>query len=129
MLEKFKYAVYVAGAIAPTGQGHPVMEFLTNERRGIRGSVEVLLRGYAVFCPFVDFLYWLVLNPGEEIKSEMIYQNSLAMMSRCDAVLVLPGSENSKGTKAEIEQARRIGVPVFRNLEIMENYFHYLEGK
>ena len=37
---------------------------------------------------------------------------TLELMRRCDAVLVLPGWESSEGTKGEIAEAARCGIPV-----------------
>ena len=37
---------------------------------------------------------------------------TLELMRRCDAVLVLPGYSFSEGTKGEIAEADRLGLPV-----------------
>jgi hypothetical protein len=41
------------------------------------------------------------------------YEGTLELMRRCDAVVVVPGSENSRGTRIEIATARGVGLPVF----------------
>jgi hypothetical protein len=116
--------VYVAGAITPTGNdGHPGFEFISNIRRGIRGTIDVLKCGYAVFCPFLDYQYLLVLGDGETLAPAQFYQSSMTYLEVSDAVLVLPGWENSKGTKAEIEHAELWGIPVFYTLEALNAYF------
>ena len=38
---------------------------------------------------------------------------TLELMRRCDAVVVIPGWEHSTGTKAEIDEAMRLEIPVF----------------
>lgn len=35
------------------------------------------------------------------------------IMRRCDAVVLVPGWGSSAGTRAEIEEAKRLGIPVF----------------
>ena len=44
---------------------------------------------------------------------ELWRAGTLALMRRCDAVLVLPGYERSVGTLGEIEEARRLNMPLF----------------
>lgn len=39
---------------------------------------------------------------------------TLELMRRCDAVLVLEGWVNSEGTRGEIAEAYRLGLPVFK---------------
>lgn len=41
---------------------------------------------------------------------------TLALMRRCDAVLLCPGWERSTGTLAEIAEARALNIPVYENL-------------
>ena len=115
--------IYVAGAITPTGPGHPVIEFLNNQRRGIRTAVDLLLRGYAPYCPFLDNLYWLTLREGEEIPPSTIYEVSLAMLEMCDALLLVPGWERSEGTRNELERARQLDIPIFHNQQALDAYF------
>lgn len=115
--------VYIAGAITSTGEGHPTIGFLTNIRNGIRATVEVLLKGYAPFCPFIDYQYWFLLRDGEKIPVEAIFKVSCSFLEVCNAVLVVPGWENSYGTKNEIELAGSLSIPVFYSLEELEAYF------
>ncbi len=44
---------------------------------------------------------------------ELWRAGTLALMRRCDAVLVLPGYEKSAGTLGEIEEAKRLRMPLF----------------
>jgi len=115
--------VYIAGAITATGAEHPTIGFLTNIRNGIRTTVEVLLKGYAPFCPFIDYQYWLLLRGEEKITPETILQISCEFLRVSNAVLIVPGWENSYGTKQEIELASSLSIPVFYNLGELEAYF------
>lgn len=45
------------------------------------------------------------------------YKGTLALLKRCDAMILVPGWEDSKGTRAEAEWARANGMPVFERVE------------
>lgn len=44
---------------------------------------------------------------------EQFLAGTLELMRRCDAVILVPGWSTSEGTKAEIAEAMRIGLPMF----------------
>jgi len=96
--------VYIAGPYSADN----VVDFLKNVRRGIAASVRWMRAGYAPFCPFLDFLYGLF----GEMPVERYQSISMEWLRRSDHVYVLRGWEGSKGTKAEIEEAKRLGIPV-----------------
>lgn len=111
--------VYIAGKISSSNP----LQFLENIRIGIRASTEMLLKGYAVFSPFLDYNLFLQLRDGEAISKEVIQGNSLEWLKVSDAVLVLPEWESSNGTLREIEKAIELGIPVFYTIETLENYY------
>ena len=41
-------------------------------------------------------------------------------MKRCDAVYVMPRYIESKGTMAEIDAAKKAGIPVFFTIEVLK---------
>ena len=51
------------------------------------------------------------------------YKYGIAWLDVSNAVLVVPGSENSKGTQKEIERAKELRIPVFYNLKDLEEHF------
>ncbi len=113
--------VYVAGPYSGN-----TFETLTNMRKGMRKSTELLLKGYAPFCPWLDYQYTLMCRDNEEVTYQMYLAMSIAWLEVSDAVLLLEGWENSKGTLAEIERANILGIPVFlpTEEEAMETYFN-----
>ena len=117
MSKKIK-RVYCAGLLTPRGTNsvHPSIDYLLNCRNLIRASLDIMLAGYAVFCPALDFLYWFHLNKGEVITEAMIKRISKDWLEVSDAMVLTPGWQKSKGTLAEIEYAEKHGIPVFKSL-------------
>ena len=54
-----------------------------------------------------------MLREKESITIEDYYQYSIAWLEVSDAILVVPGSEESKGTQKEIDRANELKIPVF----------------
>ena len=54
-------------------------------------------------------------RPGDEIYDEILYPIANRLLSRCDAVLRLPGA--SKGADEDVRLAKEFGLAVFDKLE------------
>ena len=52
---------------------------------------------------------------------------TLEMMERCDAVVLIPGWQNSAGTRGEIIRAEELGIPVFRTLDALPSASVFLD--
>lgn len=104
-MEKPKRA-YIAGPYS----GGDIITILHNIRQGINKAAVLMREGYAVFCPFLDFL--IAFMPGPPIDKKIYQANSMAWVECCDVMYVLPGWETSVGTKREIARAEELGIPV-----------------
>ena len=104
--------IYIAGAYSADN----VVTVLDNMRRGMRKATEVLLAGYSPFCPWLDFHFQLMLHDGEVLTVKDYYAYSMAWLEASHAVLVLPNSEHSKGTQAELVRARELGLPIVSSI-------------
>ena len=111
--------VYVAGPYS----AKDIISVLENMKVGIRASVEVLLAGFAPFCPWIDYHFSFATRDNEKITVDDYYNYGLAWLEVSDALLVLPNSENSKGVKMEIDLAKKKNIPIFYDLKILKNYF------
>jgi hypothetical protein len=109
--------LYIAGAFnAPNVQG-----VLTNMRVGMDASLELIKEGFATYVPWLDYQLWLMDSEGE-LTVEKMQANSLEWLKVSDAVLVLEGWEQSEGTKAEIKEAKKQGIPVFYSKKELYKY-------
>ena len=64
---------------------------------------------------------------GDE-EENLFLPGDLEILRRCDAVLVVrPKSSGSKGTIGEIDEAEKIGIPVFFSIETLRNWME--QGK
>ena len=108
--------VYVAG---PISAGN-VIDFLTNIRRGLRLTREVILAGFSAFPTFADFM----ISLQGRVPLEAYYRSSMGWLERADAVVVqIQGCESSKGTQAELARARELNIPISRTVkEMVEHY-------
>ena len=78
----------------------------------MRVATEVLLLGYAPFCPWHNYHFQLQLRGEEKLDVRHYYESTLAWLRAADEVLVLPGWQTSKGTKKEIKEAKRLKIPI-----------------
>ena len=99
--------IYLAGPYSADN----IMDVLGNIRRGVHAGADLMRRGYAVFCPFLDFQFALC-GFGDDLPKRAFQDNSLAWVEVSDVVVVLPGSEQSNGVKREVERAAELGIEV-----------------
>lgn len=97
--------IYVAGSYSSDN----VIGVLNNIRRGTKYCVELLKQGHEPFCPWLDYQFQFY---DDTLTVADYYRYSMAWLEVSDCVHVLPNSENSKGTRAEIARARELGIPI-----------------
>lgn len=121
--------VYVAGAYSADN----VLGVFENMRRGIKLSIQVRKAGFAPYSPWMDFQYYLSQDATNRFTIENCYEYSMEWLRVCDAVLLVPGWEGSKGVSEEIDVARELDIPVFGHLagliEWAENPNGLADGK
>ena len=77
-------------------------------------SIELWNRGYKVFSPHLNTRNFEVKAKAEEAAYKEL---DMRMLHCCDAVFALPNWQSSTGAKAEIEEAKRLGKPIFYSLD------------
>lgn len=61
------------------------------------------------------------------LDESVVMEGLLTLLGKCDAMYVLPGWENSRGTQKEIEHCARLNIPVWRCLEDLASLFEVEE--
>lgn len=117
--------IYVAGAYSDD----EVLSILRNIGRGEAYAANLFLRGFAPFAPWFDKSF-VILCWTKEFTVEQFYQYSLEWLKVSDAVFVVPNFDgmkrwqDSRGTLKEIEVARENDIPVFYDINELENHFN-----
>lgn len=70
--------------------------------------------------PFIPHSNWAQM--GGVVCDSLILDGGLEILSRCDAMVLVPGWETSAGTRAEIAEAERLGIPVFKDVLVMKEW-------
>lgn len=80
--------------------------------QNIRAAEEVAARvwamGLVALCPHANSRHMEGVASDEHFLA-----GTLELMRRCDAVLCVPNWRDSVGARAEVEEAERLGLPVF----------------
>lgn len=95
--------VYIAGPYrAPTPLGVE-----QNIHAAAVVAAQVWRAGLAAVCPHLN------TRQMEGVTSDANFlAGTMEMMRRCDAVMVFEGWKDSRGARAEVEEAMRLGLPV-----------------
>ena len=96
--------VYVAGPYGSMPE--------SNTHRAIRMGNKLMDAGFIPFVPHVNAHYWHSLYNMKE-KEWMAYD--LAWLRKCDVVMRMEGE--SKGADEEVEEAKRLGIPVVYSVD------------
>lgn len=100
--------IYLAGAYSADN----IIGVLDNIRKGQRAGAIAMMRGHACFVPWLDYQLHFHLREGEVIEKKTYQDQSMAWLEVSTEVWVLPGWENSNGTKREIARAQELRIPV-----------------
>jgi len=118
--------IYVGSPLTPTGSDNHAIEYLGNVRKSVLAAKKLLLKGHAVYCPALDFQYFLQLKDGEEMTSEIIKKMNLEILKRCDALFLVGDWFSSVGCMIEYRLAIKLNISVFESEERLERWLSYV---
>jgi hypothetical protein len=96
--------IYVAGPF----RGRDSWEIESNIRRAEALSLEVWKAGGVALCPHANTRFFQGTLPDDTFV-----RGTLEMLTRCDAILMVPGWERSAGARGERDWAIEHAMPVF----------------
>lgn len=109
------YSVGKAGAYGDGDLGKATANMKTRRyKAACAKAAELMDKGYVVFSP-IAHSHSIEANGMDEIRDGNFWlDQDLAIVSRCDKVLVykLPGWERSRGIAREVAHAEATGIPV-----------------
>jgi len=82
-----------------------------NIRRAEELAWEVWALGAAAVCPHCNTRFF-----QNSLRDEVWLQGDLAILAKCDAVLLTPDWERSQGARTEVLFAAQRGIPIFEDL-------------
>lgn len=72
------------------------------------------LKGWFPIIPHMNTALWDFDETLRDVTDDVYLAGTLEVMRRCDAVFVFGDSE---GVRAEVLEAEKLGIPVYRSLE------------
>jgi hypothetical protein len=112
-MKKKILVVYIAGPF----RGANSWEMENNIRRAEGLALEVWKLGAAAICPHANTRFFQGAAPDE-----VWLDGDLAILSKCDAVLLTPDWKKSKGATAEYLHAADYDIPVFLSLKGLRDF-------
>ena len=97
--------IYIAGKY----RGPTPWAIEQNIRAAEDVAAKVWAAGHVALCPHANARHMLDGNTADEAA----LAGTMELLRRCDAVLCVSNWRDSVGARAEVEEARRLGLPVF----------------
>jgi len=102
--------IYVAGKLTTDGPEHIERHARAAEAHALR----LFEMGHIPFTCHSMYRTWRPIEQASEaFRKKIIYGLNLTFLRRCDAISVIPGWEDSEGTKIEIEYMKKLERPVY----------------
>jgi hypothetical protein len=104
-----KKKIYIAGKLNDLAIG-----YIKNCHNMIKKADQIRRLGFSVYIPALDLLSGLICG---DYEYQDYFENNLPWMKEADAIYVMPNSESSSGTQAELDIARMLCIPIFEDIK------------
>jgi hypothetical protein len=95
--------------------------FIENVHKMVKLAGEVRDLGAATYVPCNDILTSISCGG---LCHEDYYDHDLTWLEVCEAMILVPGYENSKGVAGEMKKAKELEIPIFKNLEELAEFIN-----
>ena len=109
--------VYIAGKL-----NDMAVDYLYNVHKMMVTAEDVRKSGYSVYVPAIDYTMGIMFGWKDYHD---YFDNSQPWLRVADAIFLVPGWETSSGTKKEMETADSLNIPIFDNIEKMNEHFNF----
>lgn len=114
MIEPKMHVVYIAGPFrARTAWG-----IAENIRVAERLGLEVAKLGMMPLIPHANTAHF-----QGELPDKFFLDGTMELLRRCDAVMLTPNWATSSGARDEVDEAERLGIPVFVSVADLAKHF------
>jgi hypothetical protein len=120
--KKWTKLIYVAGSYRADCE----YQVKLNIRKAEDVGVELWASGWVAVVPHMNTAFF---GGAYGLPDSVWLEGDLIIISRCDALVVLPGWQFSSGTRTEIELAQRLDIPVYYWEKPEDRYYllHYYQ--
>lgn len=101
--------VYIAGPYGDAGGYLAIDRNIANARDAANWLV---INGIGFLCPHMNSAHFEAIRP--EVPVEFWYEMDIRLMAICDAMLIIEGSDNSRGVAREAVEFAKTGRPIFQ---------------
>ena len=108
--------VYIAGAY----RARTIFGVARNIYRAWKLAQWLIHAGFAPACPHTNTAF--MSEFGDRVTHEQCIEADKEILSRCNALLTLPGYRWSNGARIEVAFARRHRIPVFHEVDRLVNW-------
>ena len=88
-----------------------------NVRRAEEVGLEVAKAGAVPLIPHAMYRFF-----QNSLPDEFWLEGTLELLRRCDALVLTEGWEASTGSRGEVAEAKRLGIPVFESVAELRNW-------
>jgi len=106
--------IYIAGPY----RGENAWEREKNVRRAELLAFEVWRAGFVAICPHTNTRYF-----DGALPDHVWLDGDIAILKRCDGVILTHDWERSSGAHAEVEVANSMCIPIFYTIHEMQDFF------
>ena len=104
--------IYIAGPFRGNSHFAIAQNIRRAEETALRAwSLAIAVPGLGVVCPHTNTAHF-----QDALPDDIWLEGDLTIMRACHAVLLTGDWQRSSGTKAEVEEAKRLGIPVFDDI-------------